>query len=219
MKLTTLLLSTLLGIVTLSSANVAFAIIDIANHPEAQLARTGAPGYGLRLNGYVTDTESQKYTFDFNHQNSTVSAQFDGVNYLIQGQVWGGVSKEYNTDYLGNEGLWTLNWSMVAGDNCPTGYANCFVTGSGTLSSAQYGDYSLMGKANNQSLEFAFIDGFRGVNASSGWGWVEWEHLSSGRTGKGDFLFVEVPEAGTLSLFGIGLIGLAFARRKTDQAT
>ena len=156
MKLTTPFLSALLSITSLylSSTAAAFVDINIANHPKAQLALTGAPGYGLRLNGYFTETQSQKYTFDFDHQSSNLSAQFDGVNYLIQGQVWGGASAEYNNNYLGNESLWTLNWSMQASDNCPTQYAECFITGSGSLSSDLYGEYSLMAKAKQLPNSF-----------------------------------------------------------------
>ncbi len=205
------------GVLLFGAASHASLIIGVANHPDAQLARTGAPGYGLRLNGYFLAPEVAKYTFDFEHAQSDVALHYDGSRYSLLGSLWGGLSKEYQTNYVGGESLWSLEWYMMPGLDCPQDYANCMINGHGTLRSDDYGLYELSGMAkvlpNDESFEFAFINGFRGFNAATGWGWLTWLHVDSGRSGPGDFMFVKVPEPGTLGIIAIGLIALAGARR------
>ena len=190
----------------------------ITNHPDSQLARTGAPGYGLRLNGYFLEPkQAAKYTFDFEHAQSDIALYFDGSQYSIIGSLYGGLSREYETNYIGGESLWALEWYMIPGINCPQDYQRCTVNGHGTLYSEEYGLYQLTAKAkllpNDESFEFAFIERFRGFNASTGWGWMNWLHADSGRRGSGDFMFVKVPEPGTLGILAIGLAALVSARR------
>ncbi len=190
------------------------------NHPDSQLARTGAPDYGLRLNGYFLEDVVTKYTFDFEYPGAELTLTRTGNEYAITGQIFGGSSREYEHDYLPmangdpSTALWDLSWTMfdLGQEGCP--YLLCLSGGSGTLSS-DLGTFDLTGLANGEGIEFAFIDGFRGFEGVTGWGWMEWENIETGRRGKGDFMFMrgelrpsEVPLPPALLLFGTALAGL-----------
>ena len=197
---------------------------QLFNHPDSQLARTGAPDYGLRLNGYFLEDVATKYTFDFEYPGAELTPTRTGNEYSITGQIFGGSSTEYEPDYLDmsngdpSTALWNLSWTMfdLGQEGCP--YLLCLSGGSGTLSS-DLGDFDLTGLANEAGIEFAFIDGFRGFEGITGWGWMNWENIETGRRGKGDFMFMqgaptEVPLPPALLLFGTSLAGLWLRKRQ-----
>lgn len=204
-----------------------FEAISLENHPDSQLARTGAPDYGLRLNGYFLESISTKYTFDFEHENSSITLSVDGDEYTISGQIYGGSSLEHNADYLtqsdgsSSEAVWNIEYTLHdVGGSCPASYELCLGNGSGTLDS-ELGDFALTGMSNKDGFEFAFIDGFRGFDGITGWGWLGWENLDSGTTGKGDFLFAtgdpitsEVPLPPAMILFASGIGALISTRKR-----
>ena len=62
------------------------------------------------------------------------------------------------------------------------------------------------------------LDAF-GFDGVTGWGWMNWENIETGRRGKGDFMFMrgapsEVPLPPALLLFGTSLAGLWLRKRQ-----
>lgn len=197
-------------------------VYEPGSHPYGALA---SPEYGLRLNGNFAANrpDNSHYTFDFDHALSNIIMTFDGSNYSISGNLWGGFNRGRDSNtYVGGEALWNLNWIM--GTNCSAGDA---CGGSGTIvniDGSGFGAYTLTGKANKAGEEFLFERGFRNYGGITGNGWVLWQEIlpqtaSEGqwaRRSGGDFIFVQVPEPSTLAILAIGLICLGAARYKNN---
>lgn len=221
----------LLGCTSLASADpiVADETYVLGNHPDGGAAD---PLYGLRLDGLLTGnpvgSPHEIYTFDFEAAGAYMQMLWDGTANTIRiwGDAYGG--QDSGSAYVtGTTDWWEIDFLYTNVMGC-YGDAVCSNTGSGSLVSSLFGSFDLtpVGAATH-GYTFRVDEDHRGVSDLSGWGWMNHCPSDSNTTStsvascsshiySSDWLFTahSVPEPGTLSLFGLGLLGLGLARRR-----
>lgn len=212
---------------------IAIGTYTLSNHPDASAT---PPPYGLRLDGLLTGSGNEVYTFDFDHASSAMTLTYDGSTIVIQGQAFGGQDSgpAYSNAYVsGTTAVWDINFVYNVGVSQPGGEGGVddvvvYANGSnfGTLSSS-LGNFELSDKAS-AGLSFALGDetgaGHRNFAGISGWGWLM--HGSDCQTGTdcsnipySDWLFTAtpIPVPPAAWLFGsalLGMVGLGRNRQK-----
>lgn len=224
----------LLVLMAMLFSNVAYSISQgtyiLSNHPDGN---AGAPGYGLRLDGFLTGVGSEIYTFDFDHASSAVTLVYDGTSIIIDGVAFGGqdVGSEYGA---GTTALWDIHFEYLVGVTQPGGegglddvVVDADYQNFGTISS-DLGDFELSDKARPSDIGSFFFgdengEGHRGFDGISGWGWLR--HGADCTTGldcenirASDWLFTatpvtQVPVPAAAWLFGSALLGLLGIKR------
>lgn len=222
----------LLAFTQVNAAPIAFGTYTLHNHPDGNAAD---PLYGLRLDGLLDGNTSKIFTFDFDHAQSDMKMKWDGSKIEISGSAWGGRDTGNSYGGLGDEAarLWNINFSyMVDINNNP----NSVVVGcngctdqqnSGTISS-DLGTFDLFDVGNGMhNYTFKLGHNHRGHDGISGWGWMN--HCNADPAGNGancdqhlyasDWLFTaKIPEPSVLALFGLGLLGIGFSKRKARNS-
>lgn len=214
-----------IGFNALSAHAVSTGTYTLSNHPDGSV---NPPPYGLRLDGLLTGSSNEEYTFDFDHVDSAMTLIYDGSTIVIDGVAFGG--EDTGGGYAANTtALWEIHFEYTVGVSQPGsdgGLADVFAVEDaanfGTISSS-LGDLELSDKTLD-SFSFRFGDengaGHRGADGISGWGWLmHGEDCLQGNdcvnVEYSDWLFtaVEIPVPAAAWLFGSGLLALAGGKR------
>lgn len=208
----------------------------LSSHPDGN---QNPPPYGLRLDGLLTGSSGEEYTFDFNHASSDMKLTWNGSMIHIFGTAFGG--EDNGAGYApSTTAVWTIDFTYNAGVSTSANggvddvVVNAHHQNFGTLSGA-LGDFALRDHTDGV-LSFTFGDedgsGHREFNGISGWGWLDYcntdvhecaqdgtdwvpTHITAS-----DWLFTAtpVPVPAAVWLFGSGLIGLACIARRRKAA-
>lgn len=226
-KSASLVLAAALGFSALSAQAVSIGTYTLSNHPDGSV---NPPPYGLRLDGLLTGSSNEEYTFDFNHVDSAMTLTYDGTTIVIDGVAYGG--EDSGGGYVANTtALWDIHFEYTVGVSQPGsdgGLADVFAVEDaanfGTISST-LGDLELSDKTLG-SYSFRLGDenggGHRGADGISGWGWLmHGEDCQQGtdcvNVEYSDWLFtaelVVVPVPAAAWLFGSGLLALMGSKR------
>ena len=186
------------------------------------------PNYGLRLDGLYSGDQRDIYTFAFVDVDLTVDSSANSV--CIGGTLLGGTDgygEERDTDWL-LDFLYTdvqVNvdgtWSLVKDVS----------TGTGSIEQTGNGDTFALANYNSATGGLGGFDSGRcrtGDSPLCGNGWLihsilpgQSVDINSQQLRASDFLYsgtpTAVPEPSVFALFGIGLVGLGFARRRRQS--
>lgn len=218
-------------------------IYKFLDHPDAALTTEGPPivHYGLRLDdicntmggSLCTTGSSAERTFSVEDNGAMVT--LDWTSDLTTATISGQVAR--NSD----DSLWDVSFTITGitelGGGVPDGTDGWFADGAmvnGTLSGtgANFGtNIDLGGKNNGAGHGFIFDnDGHRCIGTNSGGdhpapcsadaiaprGWLVVDDIMP--TDTNDWLVIakkiQVSEPGTIALFGLGLLGLGYIRRR-----
>lgn len=215
-----------------SNANaITVGTYNLSNHLDGSVA---PPLYGLRLDGLLTGSTSEEYTFDFDHSDSAMTLTWDGNTIVINGQAFGG--EDSGAGYVtGTTAVWDIHFEYTVGVSSTGGegglddvFVHADNANFGTVSSV-LGSFELEDQDadSGSGLSFQLGDesgaGHRGFAGISGWGWMN--HGANCVVGDcshiyaSDWLFTAspVPVPAAVYLFGAGLLGLVgIARRRVN---
>ena len=205
------------------AAILPMGMYDLANHPDGGIA---APYYGLRLDELYDATGSHdRFTFDFDHNDSNMQMEITATSIRIFGTSFGGrdIGSEYAADsYLG---VYSIDFTYDIGVGMAPGDDDMLVDGpnnanTGTIMTPLGDTIALEDERGNHGYSFRLGDkdddnGHRGFDGISGWGWLN--HSDEPHVYASDWLFTAVPSqvptpaAATALLAGLGLT----SRRRT----
>lgn len=202
-------------------------LYHLDNHPDGNAA---PPLYGLRLDGLTTGDQGDTFTFEFGDSDDPMTLFWDsGSNSIaISGSVFGGLNE--NGGYAeGAATTWDVTFIYFDIYECIDGSGICSNDGFGTIASDVFGSFDLVSETGNHSYAFQLDFGHRGFDGVSGWGWMNHCPSADNDIDAGDcdrhlyasdwlFTVKSVPEPGTLALFGLGLLGIGYARRRKSLA-
>ena len=191
------------------------------------------PNYGLRLDGLYSGEQNDVYTFTFVDVDLTVDSDAGTVS--IGGSLDGGTQETGNGEGETRGTGWYLDflyenvmvdettglWSLISGVSTGAGSIRQTGNDDNTFALANYNSSSngLGGFGANRCRT---SDG-----PLCGNGWLihsitpgDPVDFDSGRLRASDFLYtgtLVVPEPSVVALFGVGLVGLGFARRRRQS--
>ncbi len=210
-----------IGVLSLAaSASAAFIPVghfQLNNHPDGN---SRPPGYGLILTElYDVTVNNDKFTFDFDHEQSSMELWFDGDSIVIGGRVYGGRDVG---DHLADDkylGVYDVRFEyavvgMVPGDDDLFSMESAENKGS---IMTPLGDTIALGdKGKADGIAFRLGDGnddngHRGFDGVSGWGWLDHENRQS----PSDWLFtVKVPTPGSVAMMMVAAPFAGMRRRR-----
>ncbi len=204
-----------------SGALIELGVYRLYNHPDGN---AGPPAYGLRLDELFDVTpEHDRFTFDFDHPDSSVFMEYDGSTLRIFGVAFGGLDggDQYDPDpaltsLVQLDFTYTVIGLVDGDDDLIVTTAN--FTNHGTITWLDTGEViDLYDRANADGYTFRFGDedddrGHRGALDLSGWGWLD-HHTAGSHVYSSDWLFTGTRMPGPSGL-GILAVGFLFARRR-----
>ena len=224
------------SLLILFSAGSAFAstfVYSLSNHPDGNQR---PPQYGLRLDELfdLNSTVHDVFTFDFDNAASSMQLVYDDVagTINISGTAFGGLDQGSDYDPSAS-GLWDIDFTFRT--NIVAVPGNLTVTAENAANNGTITpQFAIGGNAANTPIALVDEDGGKGFsfqfdngdhrlggtslagdpNIFVGWGWLN--HSGMPHVAASDWLFVgrEVPEPGTVILFGSALLGASRMRRK-----
>jgi len=210
-----------------SAANIEPGFYTLSNHPDGSQR---PPLYGLRLDELYNVTSGHDvFTFDFNHEDSSVQLIYDGSTIRIVGESFGG--RDTGTAYANDQyrGIYSFDFTYSIGVMGVPGDDDVWVNGPNNANIGfivtPLGDtIRLEDERGNHGYSFRLGDenndlGHRGHDGISGWGWLNHGPEGSAHVYASDWLFTAtfsqlIPAPGTIVLSAMGGLLVAGRRRK-----